>query len=88
MSQSTIVIGAGVAGLSTGCYAQMNGYSTRILEMHDKPGGLCTAWQRKGYTVNVCIHWLVGSKPGTEFHKLWQEIGLIRIWSSSIWMSS
>ena len=78
MSRSAIVIGAGVAGLSTGCYAQMNGYSTRIVEMHDKPGGLCTAWQRRGYTVDVCIHWLVGSKPCTEFHKCWQEIGLVQ----------
>lgn len=48
-----IIIGAGIAGLSAGCYAQMNGYQTTIFEMHDKPGGLCTAWKRKGYTIGA-----------------------------------
>lgn len=78
MSRSVIVIGAGIAGLAAGCYSQMNGFSTRIFEMHDKPGGLCTAWQRRGYTIDVCIHWLVGSKPGTEFYRAWQEIGMVQ----------
>ena len=30
-----IIIGAGISGLSTGCYAQMNGYDTEIYEMLD-----------------------------------------------------
>ncbi len=60
---SVIIIGAGFAGLSAGIYAQMNGYRTQIFEMHDLPGGLCTAWKRKGYTIDGCIHWLVGSSP-------------------------
>ena len=38
--RSMIVIGAGIAGLSAGCYAQMNGYRSRIFEMRAKPGGL------------------------------------------------
>ena len=40
--RSIIIIGAGIAGLAAGCYAQMNGYSSEIHEAHDKPGGLCT----------------------------------------------
>ena len=75
--KSVIVIGAGIAGLSAGCYAQMNGYKSRIFEMHDKPGGLCTAWQRKGYTVDGCLHWLVGSAPGNDFYGMWQELGML-----------
>jgi len=31
--------------------------------MHDKPGGLCTSWKRKGFKIDGCIHWLVGSSP-------------------------
>ena len=64
--------------MSMGCYAQMNGYRSRVFEMHDKPGGLCTAWERKGYTIDHCIHWLSGSKPGGSMYRLWQEIGLVR----------
>jgi len=76
--KSVIIIGAGMAGLCGGCYLQMNGYRTIIFEMHDRPGGLCTAWQRKGYTIDGCLHWLVGSAPGTGLHKLWQEVGAIK----------
>ena len=65
MGDKTIaIVGAGMAGLAAGCYAQMNGYKTTIFEWHYKPGGLCTAWKRNGYTIDGCIHWLVGSKPG------------------------
>ncbi|NVM35452.1 MAG: NAD(P)/FAD-dependent oxidoreductase [Candidatus Lokiarchaeota archaeon] len=73
-----VIIGGGIAGLSTGCYAQMNGYETHIFEMHNLPGGLCTAWKRKGYTFDVCIHWLEGTSPNSPFHKIWQELGAIQ----------
>ncbi|MBN1978051.1 MAG: NAD(P)-binding protein, partial [Anaerolineae bacterium] len=42
MNKSIIIIGAGIAGLSAGCYGRMNDYQTQIFELHDKPGGLCT----------------------------------------------
>jgi phytoene dehydrogenase-like protein len=72
-----IIIGAGIAGLSAGCYGRMNGYRTKILEMHDKPGGLCTSWKRKGYVFDGCLHWLVGSKAGSSFNRIWQELGAL-----------
>ncbi len=73
--KSVAIIGGGIAGLCAGCYAQMNGYQSRIYEMHDLPGGLMTAWERKGYTIDYCIHWLVGSSPKANMNKLWQEVG-------------
>ena len=73
--QEIIIIGAGIAGLSAGCYAQMNGYKTRIFELHDKPGGLCTSWTRQGYTFDGCIEWLTGSTPGTAMNHIWHELG-------------
>ncbi|NOX89813.1 MAG: NAD(P)/FAD-dependent oxidoreductase [Calditrichaeota bacterium] len=75
-NNSVIIIGAGFAGLSAGIYARMNGYSTQIFEMHDSPGGLCTAWKRKGYTIDGCIHWLAGSSPGSGMHRYWEEVGI------------
>lgn len=76
MDNSIIIIGAGFAGLSAGIYAQMNGYRTKILEMHTMPGGLCTSWKREGYTIDGCIHWLVGSSPQSGMHRFWEEVGL------------
>lgn len=78
MSKSVIIIGAGVAGLAAGCYAQMNGFRSKIFELHDLPGGLCTAWERKGYTFDGCIHYLFGSGPGQPFYRIWEELGAIR----------
>lgn len=77
MGRSIIVIGAGVAGMSAGCYGQMNGYDTRIFEMHKLPGGVCTSWRRKGYTVDGCLHWLTGVRPGTDFYQIWEELGVL-----------
>ncbi len=76
--KSVTIIGAGIGGLSAGCYARMNGYQARIFEMHDSPGGLCTSWKRKGYTINGCLAWLVGSSPGVGFHRIWQELGAVQ----------
>ncbi|MGA1873177.1 MAG: phytoene desaturase family protein [Thermoplasmatota archaeon] len=75
--RSIIIIGAGLAGLSAGCYAQMNGYSTRIFEMHNLPGGLCTSWKRKGYTFDGCIHYLMGSRTGA-LHRFYEELGAVQ----------
>jgi phytoene dehydrogenase-like protein len=73
---SIIIIGAGFAGLAAGIYARMNGFSTRIFEMHNLPGGLCTSWKRKGYTFDCCIHWLVGSSPKSGMYDMWEETGI------------
>jgi phytoene desaturase len=76
MGKKAIIIGGGVAGLSAGIYGQLNGYDTRIFEMHTAPGGQCTSWTRNGYTFDYCIHWLVGTSHG-PFHKIWKETGAL-----------
>lgn len=76
--KSIIIIGGGIAGLAAGCYARMNGFNARIFEMHAQPGGLCTSWHRLGYTVDGCIHWLVGSSPRSNFYKIWEELGAVQ----------
>jgi phytoene dehydrogenase-like protein len=74
MRKTVSIIGAGIAGLSAGCYLQMNGYETEIFELHNLPGGLCTSWKRKDFTIDGCIHWLVGSSPANEFYRFWNEL--------------
>ena len=80
MEKSIIIIGGGLTGLAAGCYGRMNGYKTTIFEMHDKAGGVCTAWKRKGYTIDGAMNWLVGTKPGSGFHKFWEELGAAKDW--------
>jgi phytoene dehydrogenase-like protein len=75
--KSIVIVGAGIAGLSAGCYARMNGYKTTLFEMHNLPGGLCAAWKRKGYTFDISMHMLAGSKSG-PLHRMWQELRVIQ----------
>ena len=72
-----VIIGAGIAGLTCGIYAQLNGFDTQIYEMHTIPGGECTGWDRGDYHFDGCIHWLVGSKPGTSMNELWRTTGAL-----------
>lgn len=69
-----LIIGSGIAGLSAGCYLQMNGYDTTIYELHSTPGGLCTAWKRDGYTFDGCIHSLGGLNPEFKLYHYWNEL--------------
>jgi phytoene dehydrogenase-like protein len=78
VNNSIIIIGAGLAGLSTGCYAQMNGYQTRIFEMQGKPGGVCVSWNRNGYTFDYAIHNVFGLASNSVNNHLWQELGALR----------
>ncbi|MGZ4892405.1 MAG: NAD(P)-binding protein, partial [Halobacteriota archaeon] len=78
MAKSLIIIGGGIAGLSAGCYAQMNGFDSTIYEKHVLTGGLCTAWHRKGFTFDLCIHWLVGSSPKSSLYSVWEELGAVQ----------
>ncbi len=75
MAKKVLVIGAGISGLSAASYLQRNGFDTEIFELHDKPGGLCTAWRRKGFTFDGCVHWLMGSGPSSNLHCIWEELG-------------
>lgn len=78
--KSIIIIGGGLTGLSTGCYGQMNGYQTSIFEMHSMAGGVCTAWKRKGYTIDGAVNWVAGTRPGIEFYRFWEELGAAPNW--------
>jgi phytoene desaturase len=72
-----VIIGGGIAGLSAGIFAQKNGFKSVILEKHHTLGGECTGWDRKGYHIDGCIHWLVGTKKGTPLHDLWVTVGAL-----------
>lgn len=75
MGKSVIIVGAGIAGLAAGCYSRMNGFETTVFESHIIPGGLCTAWKRKGYTFDISMHLVTGSIKGAH-NRMWKELGV------------
>jgi len=72
--KKAIIIGAGISGLSAGCYLQKNGYDTEIFELHSIPGGLCTAWRKGEYTFDGCVHSIGGLNPRYRMHQYWNEL--------------
>ena len=77
MAKKIIIIGGGVAGLSAGIYGSLEGYDCTILERHSVVGGNLTGWNRDGYHVDNCIHWLTGTAPGTELRQVWETLGAL-----------
>jgi phytoene dehydrogenase-like protein len=70
-----LIIGGGVAGLSAGIYAQMNGHQATICERQKNTGGNLTGWQRGEYHIDNCIHWLTGTNPAMDTYKIWKDLG-------------
>jgi phytoene desaturase len=75
VGKSVIVIGAGLAGLSAGCYAQMNGYNSRIYEHHTVPGGVAACWKRGGYLIDGGIHFVMYCRPGSKVYEVYHQLG-------------
>lgn len=68
------IIGGGVAGLTVGSYLQMNGFQTEIYEQAAQTGGLCAAWERKGYLFDNTIHWMSCANKNDVKYKYFQEL--------------
>lgn len=76
-TKKVIVIGGGIAGLSAGIYALKAGFEAEIYEKNTIPGGECIGWNRKGYHIDNCIHWLTGTLKGTELYDVWKTVGAL-----------
>ncbi len=73
-----VIIGGGIAGLTAGIFAIKNNFEPIILEKNSIVGGECTGWDREGYHIDGCIHWLVGTKEGTPIRNLWDAVGALK----------
>ncbi len=74
-NKKIIIIGAGIAGLSAGCYSAMNGFETHIFEANHIPGGLCTSWNKGNFIIDGSIHHLAGLNKKSLYYKIWEELG-------------
>ncbi len=74
-TKTIVIIGAGLAGLAAGVYAQLNGYQAHIFEHHSQPGGVAATWRRGEYTIEGGIHFLMGHRPGNPMYNLYREVG-------------
>lgn len=77
MKKSVAIIGGGVSGFAAGIYALQSGYEATIYEKNPMAGGECTGWNRQGYHIDNCVHFLVGCSEKDELNKVWKNIGVI-----------
>jgi phytoene dehydrogenase-like protein len=72
-----IIIGAGMSGLTCGCYLAKAGLKVLIVEQHSKVGGYCTSFVRGGFTFDAAAHSLGGFKYGNLW-TIFNDIGLFK----------
>ena len=72
-----VVIGAGISGLTAGIYAKKQGFDVAIYEKNAVPGGECTGWDRQGYHIDNCIHWMMGCSGKSSLNRIWRTVGAI-----------
>ena len=59
-----IIVGGGVTGLSAGIHLLESGHGEHrvtVCESGAVPGGNLTGWDRAGYHIDNCVHWLTGT---------------------------
>jgi len=71
----TIIIGAGIGGLTAGCLLAKSGHKILTLEKHFQVGGFVTTYKRKKYPMDV-VHVIGGLQKGAAIDRLFSYINL------------
>ena len=75
--KEVVIVGGGISGLTAGVYLQKYGYSSTIVEKNARVGGECTGWDRGGFHLDNCLHWMTGTSPQKPMHDIWCETGAL-----------
>lgn len=68
------IVGGGVAGISAAHHLLKRGYDVTIYEKNSNLGGLFAGYICKGYHIDICLHWMMGTKPNTKLFGYWEEL--------------
>nr|MCR5232042.1 FAD-dependent oxidoreductase [Acholeplasmatales bacterium] len=71
------IVGGGIAGLSCGIYLAKQNVDVTIYEKNHYVGGFLTTWERKDSIIDGCMHWMLGTKDGSRFNKIWKDMGVL-----------
>ena len=82
MKYDVIIIGGGLAGLSSALKLSQNGKKVAVFEKHFMAGGYATNFKRKDkdgnlYVFDVSLHGIGGLLPGNAFYNHMKDINMI-----------
>jgi len=72
----TLVIGAGVGGLSCAARLARAGQRVLVVDQHFLAGGYCTSFHRRGFTLDACIDTICGAHRGSQFWRVLEGAGV------------
>jgi phytoene dehydrogenase-like protein len=73
----TVVVGAGLGGLTAGAVLARAGRDVLVLERHSVPGGCATTFQRPEFEFEVSLHEIEGLDEHDVKRELFEELGLL-----------
>jgi len=76
MKYDTIIIGAGLGGLTAGAKLAKEGKKVLLIEQHDRPGGCATTFQRGDFTFEVGLHEMDGLDPRDIKTRIFKDLGV------------
>jgi phytoene dehydrogenase-like protein len=71
-----IIIGAGIGGLTCGCYLAKAGLKVLIVEQNHTAGGYCTSFRRNGYFFDSSVHSLCSNRKNGRLRSLFEDFGV------------
>ncbi len=78
MHYDTIIIGAGLGGLTAGAKLAKAGQKVLLIEQHDIPGGCATTFQRKKFTLEAGLHEMDGFTENSFKKKIFEDLEVFK----------
>ncbi len=76
MRYDSIVIGAGMGGLTAAALLAKRGLKTTLLEKEDQVGGYVVSFKRNGFTFDATGAFVGGCQPGGELYRICEELDI------------
>lgn len=76
MTESVLIMGGGMAGLSAGALLAKRGFKVTLLEKQEKTGGYVSGFRRDDFYFDATGSFLAACLPGSEFYAIFKELGI------------
>ncbi len=72
-----VIIGAGIGGLTAGCYLAKAGLNVAIIERHSKVGGYCGSFPKEGFIFDEAVHYVNHMSQSGMLRKILEDLEIL-----------